>query len=50
MIANSVTTEMLDRQYELGIKGQGQMYLKFFLWLVTQISHFFHQGCSYFAQ
>ena len=46
MIANSVwmTTEMLDRQYELGIKGQGQIYLKFVLWLVTRISLFFTNG------
>ena len=49
MIAYGVwmLTEILDRQYELCVKGQGQMYSKSAFWLVTHTSlSFFHWGVN----
>ena len=36
-----ITTAVSDFWYDLGVKGQGQIYFKSTLWLLTQISFSF---------
>ena len=53
MIAFGVemTTRVSGQQYDLGVKGQGQIYVKLVLWLETQTPLLtFDEECSYLAQ
>ena len=43
----NITTKASDQRYDPGVKGQGQIYLKSDLLLITL---YFNGGCSYLAQ
>ena len=46
-----MTTVVSDHQYDLGVKCQGQIYLKsFLLFLMQSWLKPFNAGCSYLAQ
>ena len=46
-----ISTKILDHRYNLGVKGQGHIYLKINLQLETRTSFtVFGGGCSYLAQ
>ena len=36
-----MATNVSDRHYDIGVKGQGQIYLKSVLWLLTNLSYIY---------
>ena len=39
-----ITMKDSDRRYDLGVKGQGQIYLRSVLWLVTPFPLSYYDG------